>query len=131
MTMPRGHERVLVVDDEPSIVKILTELLRQMGYQVLSATSGTEALRTFVEKKDQISLVIMDQTMPDLSGADLALKLRAIQPDTPIILYSGYDPETFRWQMRELGISAFMAKPVTRSELAMTVRKVLDAAQKK
>ncbi|MFZ1985900.1 MAG: response regulator [Desulfatitalea sp.] len=129
--MPRGHECVLVVDDEPSIVKILSELLGQLGYQVLSTTSGTEALRMVVQKKDQISLVIVDQSMPDLSGIDLALKLRAIHPDMPIILYSGYDQETFRRQMREIGISAFMAKPVTRSELAMTVRKVLDAARKK
>lgn len=131
MTIPRGHEQVLVIDDEEFIVKVLEAFLKLLGYQAFSTTSAVEALRTFLENKDQISLVILDQSMPDMSGADLALMLRGMRADIPIIMCSGYGEEEMRRETKDLGITAFMRKPVTHDQLAITVRKVLDSAQQK
>lgn len=131
MTIPRGHEQVLVVDDEAFIVKILSAFLKQLGYQPLATTSGVEAWHMFVEHQDRVSLVILDQTMPDMSGADLASKLRRLRPDMPIIMFSGYGEEEMRRETKDLGITAFMRKPVTHDQLALTVRKALDTAREK
>lgn len=131
LTIPRGHEQVLVVDDEAFIVKILSAFLKQLGYQALSTTSGVEALQMFVVNQDRISLVILDQTMPDMSGVDLASKLRSIRPNIPIIMFSGYGEEEMRRETKDLGITAFMRKPVTHDQLAITVRKALDTPREK
>ncbi len=131
MTIPKGHEQVLVIDDEVFIVKILEAFLKQQGYQALSATSGTEALGIFLGKKDQISLVILDQNMPDMSGAALATKLRSLRPDIPIVMFSGYGEEEMRQETKNLGITAFMRKPVTHDQVAKVVRKALDSGRKK
>jgi len=131
LTMPKRHEQVLVIDDEVFIVRILEAFLKQQGYQALSATSGTEALRIFLGKKDQISLVILDQNMPDMSGAALAMKLRSERPDIPIVMFSGYGEEEMRHETKNLGITAFMRKPVTHDQVARVVRKALDSGRKK
>jgi DNA-binding NtrC family response regulator len=131
LTIPRGHEQVLVIDDDNFIVKILEAFLKMLGYRVLSTTRGVEALQLFLEKKDQISLVILDHTMPDIGGAELAAKLRGARPDIPIIMFSGYDEEDMRRETEKLNITAFMRKPVTHDQLAVTVRKALDESQEK
>jgi DNA-binding response OmpR family regulator len=131
LTIPKGHEQVLVIDDDEFIVKILEAFLKQQGHQAITATSGSEALRMFLEIKEQISLVILDQTLPDISGAELAAKLRNMRPNIPIVMFSGYGEEDMRRETKGLGINAYMRKPVTYDQLAKIVRKVLDSAQDK
>lgn len=122
---------MLVIDDEAFIVKILVAFLQQLGYQARSTTCGFEALQMFLELKDQISLVILDHTMPDISGAELAAKLRSVRPGLPIIMFSGYGEEEMRRDTKDVGITAFMRKPITHDQLAVTVRKALDANREK
>lgn len=129
MTIAGGHEQVLVIDDDELIVTILETFLKLLGYRAFCTTSAAEALTMFLEKKDQISIVILDQSMPDISGTELALMLRGINADIPIIVCSGYDEEEMRHQTQNIGITAFMRKPVMYDQLARTVRQVLDSAQ--
>lgn len=120
-----------MVDDDAFIVTVVEAFLKQLGYKALAATSGREALQLFDENRDQTSLVILDQSMPDISGAELAAQLRSMRPSLPIIMFSGYGEEDMRRATRHLGISAFMPKPVTGDQLAVTVRRALDTAREK
>lgn len=131
MTIPRGHEQVLVVDDEAFIMNIVAAFLTQLGYTALATTSGREALKMFHEKKEQISLVILDHSMPDITGAELAAQLRSARPDLPIIMFSGYGEEDMRRETKDLGITGFLRKPVTHDHLAIMVRRALDTAREK
>ena len=131
LATPKELEQVLVIDDDEFIVKILIAFLEQLGYRALSATSGNEASRLFLEKKDQISLVILDQNLPDASGVELAGKMRSVRPNIPIVMSSGYDVEEMWREIENLGITAFISKPVTYDQLSRTVRSILGPAQEK
>ena len=124
--LPLGHERILLIDDEPDIVKISERVLGDLGYQVVSRTSSLEALQMFIADKHRFDLVITDLTMPQMTGDKLAEELLKIREDTPIILCTGFSYEITEKMTREKGIRALLMKPILRKELAITVRKVLD-----
>lgn len=124
--LPTGHERVLIVDDEAPITNIGAMMLRGLNYRVESRTSSIEALELFRKKPDDFDLVITDMTMPNMTGDQLAVELMRIRPDLPIILCTGYSKMISDESARRIGIRAFLYKPVVRSEMAKTVRKVLD-----
>jgi two-component system cell cycle sensor histidine kinase/response regulator CckA len=127
-----GKERIFVVDDEPAVRGVVMIVLRKYGYEILSAADGEEAVNLFPSKQSEIDLVILDLTMPRLSGRDTFRKLREIRPDIPIIISSGYPVEMDPFTT-EVGSApnGFVQKPFEVSELARTVRAVLDAAKKK
>jgi two-component system, cell cycle sensor histidine kinase and response regulator CckA len=101
-------------------------MLGRLGYQVSSRTDSQEALELFRAAPEAFDLVITDQTMPRMSGAELARRMLVLRPDLPIIICSGYS-ETFSPETaRELGIRKFLMKPVLLGEIATTIRKVLD-----
>jgi len=126
-----GSEKILYVDDEPSIVNYSKIMLKNMGYQVQSTTSPMEALKKFKESPDDFDLVITDMAMPKITGEQLAQKILEIRPGMPIILCTGFSENMSKGKARKIGISAFASKPLTRNELAMTVRQVIDNARKK
>jgi CheY-like chemotaxis protein len=97
-----------------------------MGYQVTTKTSSTEALELFRSKPDEFDLVITDQTMPDLTGAELSQELLKIRPDIPIILCSGYSSKVSMESLGELGIREFITKPLISGQLGAAIRRVLD-----
>ncbi len=121
-----GSERVLIVDDEESIVGILEDQLRQLGYSVTSSTSSLEALQVFRQAPAQYDIVITDMTMPEMTGDQLSRELIKIRQDVPIILCSGYSSLMDKDRARELGIKAYVMKPVVKSVLAQKIREVLD-----
>lgn len=125
---PMGRERILFVDDEASIVKIGTRLLSQLGYSVTARTSSVEALELFRSKPDDFDLVISDVTMPKMTGDQLSKDLMVIRPDIPIILYTGYNKRLSEKAASEIGIKAFVCKPIVKEDLAKVVRDVLDEA---
>jgi two-component system, cell cycle sensor histidine kinase and response regulator CckA len=127
-SLPTGHERVLLVDDEPALVMATKMILENLGYHVDYRTSSVEALETFRHQPaDQpYQLVIADMTMPHLTGADLAKELHRLQPALPIVVCTGFSEKINPETARELGIQGFLMKPVVMQDLAEMVRKVLD-----
>jgi CheY-like chemotaxis protein len=124
--LPGGNERILVVDDEALMVQSIQALLQRIGYEVTGVTSGRDALNIFRARPDAADLVITDQTMPDLTGIEMAKELSRIRPDIPLILMTGFSETLSSEVSEDRGIDAFLMKPVNSSEMATTVRRVLD-----
>jgi PAS domain S-box-containing protein len=127
ITAPRGSERVLLIDHENTIVDLNKERLRSLGYKVVASTSSAKALDIFKKRPDRFDLVITDYSMPTLSGIDLAGELLNIRPDIPIVLYTGKGDVNLPEKVKKAGIREFLMKPLAKQELALAVRKVLDA----
>ena len=124
--LPTGHERILFIDDDPSLVEIGREILGKLGYDVVAKTSSIEALELFREQPDKFDLVITDMTMPNMTGDRLAAELMKIRPDIPTILCSGFSEKMSNEKADALGIKNFLMKPIVMKDLAKTIRKVLD-----
>jgi len=120
-----NHERILVVDDEESITKMIEATLSWVGYEVEAFTSSVKAYEAFTEAPARFDAVITDQTMPTLPGADLARRLRAIRPEIPIILCSGYSDSIDADGAKAIGVSEFLMKPVAGRALAAVLQKHL------
>ncbi|MEJ2640063.1 MAG: ATP-binding protein, partial [Desulfosarcinaceae bacterium] len=129
--LPQGREHILFVDDELAITKMNGTILERLGYSVTTRTSSIEALELFRAKPDAFDLVITDMTMPNMTGAELAIELMKIRPDIPIILSTGYSKKISDQLAWDIGIKAFTYKPMVRADLAKTVRSVLDEAKEK
>ena len=125
-TVPTGNERILFVDDEEVLVDLGKEILEPLGYKVTTKTSSLEALQTFRSEPGSFDLVIMDMTMPELTGRDLAKECLAIRADIPIILCTGFSDQINPKQTQEEGISELVMKPYTVASLAKTIRRVLE-----
>ena len=121
-----GHERILFVDDEPALVEIGEEILATLGYRVETTTSSLEALEMIKAAPDRFDLVISDLTMPKMTGEVLAREAMQVRPDLPIILFTGYSDIMSRERFVSLGIKDCLMKPLTRKDLAQSIRRVLD-----
>ena len=125
-SLPTGTERVLFVDDEECVAETCCELLEYQGYTVASTTNGGEALELFKKTPTEFDLVFTDQTMPGMTGVELAKELLKIRPDIPIILCSGYAAKVSEDVAKGIGIREFCMKPMDIKQLATIARKVLD-----
>ena len=125
-SLPRGHERILVIDDEKVIAKLTQISLELLGYQVTTCLDSLLALEQFEAHPADVDLVISDMTMPHLTGAELAQRMLAIRPELPIIVCTGFSEIINEEKALALGIRRLLMKPVLRDELAQTVRKALD-----
>jgi PAS domain S-box-containing protein len=121
-----GSEHILFVDDEIMLAHMGKQLLERLGYKVSVRTSSIEALEAFRAQPQIFDLIITDQTMPNLTGAELAMQLLKIRPETPIILCTGYSSAISEDRAKAIGIRAFVMKPVDKKVLAHTIRQVLD-----
>jgi PAS domain S-box-containing protein len=121
-----GSERILFVDDELILAHLGKQMLERLGYKVSARTSSVEALEAFRVQPGKFDLIITDQTMPNITGDELAKSLLAIRPDIPIILCTGYSSKIDMNRAEEIGIRAFVMKPFNKRELAATIRRVLD-----
>ncbi len=101
-------------------------MLERLGYKVTSRIRSLEALELFRKNPDQFDLVITDMTMPEMTGDKLARELMKIRPDIPIILCTGYSKRISEEKAKEMGIRAFLMKPIVMRDLAETVRKALE-----
>ena len=124
--MPRGKETILFVDDEISIVNMVQRMFERLGYKVQTAITPQDALDRFALNPDHFDLVITDMTMPQMTGVKLSEKLMEIRPDIPIIICTGYSALVDEEKAKELGLAAYVMKPINMSEVAQTIRKVLD-----
>ena len=124
--IPTGSERVLFVDDEEAIVELSEDILAELGYEVTSRTSSKAALALVKENPSRFDLVITDQTMPEMTGVELAKEILVVRPDMPIIMCTGFSHLVDADRANAAGIKAFAMKPLTKREIARTIRKVLD-----
>ncbi len=127
--LPRGTERILVIDDEAPIAKLNGMMLEDLGYSVTTKTASIEALELFRSNPGDFDLVISDMTMPKMTGDLLATELMKIRPEMPIILCTGYSRKISGESAKNTGIKAFLYKPVAKADLAKTVREILDMAK--
>jgi len=123
---PKGTERILFVDDEELLTEWGQASLERLGYTVTALTDSTEALNLFSSEPSRFDLVVLDQTMPKLTGLNLARELRQIRPDLPIILCTGHSDSVSPQKASEAGIKEFLIKPIAKQQLATVVRSVLD-----
>lgn len=124
--LPLGHgELILVVDDEESIREVAKETLAAFGYEVVTASDGTDALAQFAARKDEIRVVLTDMMMPYMDGPATIRALRKLNPEMPIIATSGLKANSRQAEISHLGISTFLTKPYTAETLIKTIAKVL------
>jgi PAS domain S-box-containing protein len=123
---PGGKERILFVDDEEALAELGRQALEHLGYAVVSRCSSVEALKAFAAQPEHFDLVITDQTMPQMTGTKLAQELLRLRPDLPIILCTGFSESISAERAKEIGIKDYIMKPLVISELAKTIRRVLD-----
>lgn len=124
--LPTGTERIMIIDDETSIIGLLSLLLEDLGYRVTPFTSSKKAMDEFAQNPLDYDLILTDLTMPDLNGSELAVKILKIKPETPIILCTGQSASVTEEQFTKLGVKKFLLKPIGINKLANTVRQLLD-----
>jgi CheY-like chemotaxis protein len=126
---PAGQGHILFVDDEAGLASATQILLSDLGYKVSVHTDAQEALTAFRVDAEAFDLVIADQTMPHLTGQELAQALRLIRPDIPIILCTGYSHVIDAARAEDQGINAFLMKPMDIYDLADTIQQVLSRSR--
>jgi CheY-like chemotaxis protein len=124
-----GQGTVLVVDDEPVVRKIAANSLQRYGYTVMTAENGREGLERFRELLPQLRLVILDMTMPVMSGEEALEKMLQIDSRIPIVMSSGYNELEAMSRFAGKGVAGFLQKPYTIATLGEKVRKVLREAE--
>ncbi|MCP3891961.1 MAG: PAS domain-containing protein [Desulfobulbaceae bacterium] len=124
--VPVGRERILFIDDEEILAEMGKHMLERLGYHVTVRTNSLMALETFQNMPDQFDVVITDQTMPGMTGEDIARRMIQIRPDIPIVLCTGYSTIISEEKAKFMGIKEFALKPLSKKDLAMLIRKVLD-----
>jgi CheY-like chemotaxis protein len=130
-SVPGGHETILLVEDENSLRHCAAMVLRQLGYEVLEAMSGREALDVWQVSRERIALLVTDMVMPGgLSGLDLIDRLLGEKPSLKAILMTGYSNETARFGVSARKNLVFIQKPFGAPTLARAVRDSLDASGK-
>jgi PAS domain S-box-containing protein len=124
-----GAGEILLVDDEPMIVEMTCDMLELIGYKVFSAFSAGEAFEEFQKNPWKYDLLLTDQTMPGITGIELARKTRELRPDLPVIVSTGYSAESIdSMKMREVGIVACLRKPFDFEELTDIVARAIVGA---
>ncbi|PKN08866.1 MAG: hypothetical protein CVU73_06450 [Deltaproteobacteria bacterium HGW-Deltaproteobacteria-8] len=122
---PTGRERILLVDDESDLLDMVCQFLEPLGYQVAPHNQPETALEAFLASPQSFDLVLTDQSMPRLSGIQLATRLREVRPDLPVVLCSGFSMVIPPDRIQALGKAWLLAKPFTSGELTRVVRQAL------
>lgn len=122
----RGSETILLVDDEEAVLDVNREILEMLGYTVVSARNGMEAIDIYKKDKDRIEVVLLDMIMPGMSGGEVYDVLKEIDPVVKVILLSGYSIDGRATKILEKGCQAFLQKPFNVADLSGKVRKIID-----
>ena len=121
-----GKETILLVDDEAIIIDVGRQMLDKMGYSVLVAVSGKEAIEIYRENQDRMDLVILDMIMPEMGGGETYERLKEINSGIKVLLSSGYSIDGRAEEIMKRGCSGFMQKPFNMKQLSRKVREILD-----
>lgn len=122
----RGSETILLVDDEETVTSVCRSMLEMLGYRVLVARSGEEAVALYKANPQEIDIVIMDMIMPGLGGEQAFDRLKAINPDIRIIMATGYTTDGKESQLAARGCKGFLNKPYRLQALSQKIREVID-----
>ena len=122
----RGSETVLLIDDEEMILEVGSGLLQELGYTVLTALSGPEALEIYTARQSEIAMVVMDMIMPGMGGGETFDRLKEINPAVKVLLSSGYSINGQASHIMERGCDGFIQKPFTMQQLSARMREILD-----
>jgi CheY-like chemotaxis protein len=125
--MPASLATVMVVDDDAAVLMVTSRFLQRMGYEVIPAASGSEAIAALQEHGDAVKLVITDFAMPEMDGPTLAARLRAIKPGLRLIGVSGLNHEHRAAELVALGFCEVLTKPYEWDDLLQAVRRQLPA----
>jgi len=123
--LERGHEKILVVDDEENVAEVIGGMLSNLGYSVTIAQSGKKAVALY-KKKSHFDAVILDMNMPAMGGKETFAKLKAIDPNVRIVISTGYSNKGIEFPAAEESFAAFLQKPYQLDDLSRTMRDVLD-----
>ena len=120
-----GQRTVLVVDDEDSVRRVAQLMLEQLGYAVVAASDGLEAVETFTSNPDAVQAVLLDMTMPKMDGGEVLAAIREIDPRIPVVLCSGFSEDSVPTALSNIGITAFLQKPFTMIDLGRQIKRAL------
>ncbi|MBM4148182.1 MAG: response regulator [Lentisphaerae bacterium] len=120
-----GSARVLFVDDETAIVQMAEKMLQSLGYEPVVTNRSVDALNIFRRDPDMFDIVVTDQVMPEMTGAELTRELLGVRPDLPIVLCTGFSERFPREKAEEAGIREFVMKPIVRRDLALAIERAL------
>jgi PAS domain S-box-containing protein len=118
---PGAGETILLVDDEETLVRLGEEMIAQLGYEPVGFTSSVAALQTFRATPERFNAVLSDEAMPDMTGSELALEIRKIRPDIPIVLMSGYVTTALSSRARDAGVVEVLNKPLVARDIARSL----------
>jgi CheY-like chemotaxis protein len=121
-----GTETVLLVDDEELVLEAVVQSLQTLGYRVIEARGGREAVQTYQLHQEDIDVVVLDMIMPDMGGGEVFGQLKGMNPDIGVLLASGYSIEGQASEILEQGCDAFIQKPFNVKDLSQKIREVLD-----
>ena len=124
--LPHGDEHILVVDDEQPVLLAEKLIMEGLGYRVTTMQNSEEALAEFKKNPAAFDLIFTDQTMPVLTGKDLATAILAIRPEIPIIITTGHSSMINEESLKQIGVKALLMKPVSRHSMAITIRNLLN-----
>ena len=122
-----GPQTILLVDDEQVLVDTVSDMLKHLGYLVLTAGDGDEAVRIYEEHKANVDLIILDMIMPHKGGPEAYEDLKRIQPDVKVLLTSGFEQQkAVAEDMCQEGAAGFVEKPYRLSDLSKLIRRVIE-----
>lgn len=121
-----GSETILIVDDQETIWDFLIEALQELGYSVLLAENGLDAVDIFKNNPGQIDLTILDMVMPKMGGHQAFEEIRKLSPDAKVLLYSGYVSEEEVRDLLAQGAAGFLPKPHRLETMIREIRRILD-----
>ena len=127
LKLPGGNETILIVDDQETVWDFLIEALQKLGYSVLLAENGLDAVEIYENNPGQIDLVLLDMIMPKLGGHTTFHKLKSIDPNVSVLLSSGFVSSDEVDDLLKNGASGFLPKPHRIRDMALEIRRILDA----
>jgi DNA-binding NtrC family response regulator len=127
--MPGGNETILIVDDHETIWDFLIEALQELGYSVLLAENGLDAVEIYRDNPNEVDLVLLDMIMPKQGGHQTFYQLRALDPEANILLSSGYVSQEEVNDLLQQGAKGFLPKPHRLADMAREIRRILDESK--
>jgi CheY-like chemotaxis protein len=124
-------ETILLVDDEEALVQLGEEMIASLGYEPVGYTSSAAALAAFRESPERFQAVLSDESMPEMTGSDLAREIRALRPDVPIVLMSGYVTPLVASRASSIGVAEVLAKPLVARDIGRSLARVLQQTKEK
>ena len=126
LTTNMNKMNILLVEDDPAVRKVTTRLLEYLKYSVVAVAGGQDAINTVRDQSKCFDLVMTDYTMPDMNGVELTMNLKKLLPDMPVILCTGADSGADDKVMLDSGVTEILAKPFTKSELGLSIRRATE-----